>query len=87
MKTSLKIVALATAAGYPCVAFAEFLGAPIPHPINAENALGVFSAALVGLLMIADYAPRHLTKRTPHVAGYSALATPKRKRESHRLAA
>ena len=87
MKTAIKVIALLIAAGYPVVAFAEFLGASVPHALNAENALAAFSVALVALLMIADYSPRRLTKRTPHVAGYSALATPARKRESHRLAA
>lgn len=55
MKTSLKLIALLIAAGYPCVAFAEFLGASVPAVINAENLVALFSAALVGLLMTADY--------------------------------
>jgi hypothetical protein len=82
MKTTIKVIALVIAAGYPCVAFAEFLGAPVPSIINAESALGLFTAALAVLLMIGDYTRRPL----PHTKA-SYTRTPFRKRESHRLAA
>ena len=55
MKTSLKLIALFIAAGYPCVAFAEFLGASVPAALNAENAVALFSGVIVALLMIGDY--------------------------------
>jgi hypothetical protein len=80
MKTSLKLIALLLAAGYPCVAFAEFLGARVPSVINAENTVALFSAALVALLMLGDYARR----RTFSVATANELAF---KHEKHRLAA
>ncbi len=80
MKTSLKLIALLIAAGYPCVAFAEFLGAPVPSAINAENVVALFSAALVGLLMIGDYSDR----RTFSVEAANNAAI---KEEKHRLAA
>ena len=55
MKTSLKLIALLVAAGYPCVAFAQFVGARIPAFINAQNTAGVFTAVFVGLMLIEDY--------------------------------
>ena len=60
MKTSLilKSLALLLAAGYPVVAFAEFLGAHIPSSINAESSLAVFAFAVIGLTLGADYARR-----------------------------
>lgn len=85
MKTSLKLLALIIAAGYPLVAFAEFAGAPMPASLNAENALALFSVVIAALLMIGDYSRRRLTfigapSRRPKSAA-------QRKRESHRLAA
>lgn len=58
MKTSLKLIALLLAAGYPCVALAQFAGAQLPAVINAENAAGLFTAVFVGLMLLKDYAPR-----------------------------
>ncbi len=82
MKTTIKVIALLIAAGYPCVALAEFAGASIPSALNAENALCVFTATLAVLLMIGDYS----RGRIAHTAS-SYSRTPFRKRESHRLAA
>jgi len=88
MKTSLaiKFAALLLAAGYPVVAFAEFLGAPLPASINAENALGLFSAAVIVLTLIADYSRRSRTLiATATETAPAAVCL--RARESHCLAA
>lgn len=82
MKTTIKVIALLIAAGYPCVAFAEFLGAPIPSAINGENALAAFTAVVAVLLMVGDYSRRSIAH-----GATSYTRTPFRKRESHRLAA
>ena len=58
MKTSLKLIALLLAAGYPCVAFAQFAGAQVPAAINAQNAASLFTVVFVGLMLLKDYAPR-----------------------------
>jgi hypothetical protein len=58
MKTSLKLIALILAAGYPCVAFAQFVGAQVPAFINAQNTASVFTVVFVGLMLLKDYAPR-----------------------------
>lgn len=82
MKNTIKVIALLIAAGYPCVAFAEFLGASIPSVVNGENALGMFTAVLAVLLVVGDYSRRSIAHRA---TSYSR--TPFRKREAHRLAA
>ena len=58
MKTSLKLIALVIAAGYPCLALAQVAGARLPAAINAENTVGAFTAVFVGLMLLKDYAPR-----------------------------
>lgn len=85
MKTTIKVIALLIAAGYPCVAFAEFAGASIPSALNAENALIAFSIALAVLLMIGDYSRRAFAFNSP--ARLGAKPVTRSKRESHRLAA
>ena len=67
MKTSLKLIALILAAGYPCVAFAQFAGAQVPAFINAQNTAGLFTAVFVGLMLIKDYSrpSRSLTLTSP----------------------
>ena len=64
MKTSLKLIALLLAAGYPCVAFAQFVGAKVPAFINAQNTVGIFTAVFVGLMLIKDYSRPRLTLRS-----------------------
>ena len=64
MKTSLKLIALLLAAGYPCVAFAQFVGAKVPAFINAQNAAGVFTAVFVSLMLIKDYSRPSLSLRS-----------------------
>jgi hypothetical protein len=58
MKTSLQLIALLLAAGYPCVAFAQFAGAPVPAALDVQNIAGVFTAVFVGLMLLKDYSPR-----------------------------
>ncbi len=58
MKTTIKIIALLTAAGYPCVAFADMLGASLPAAINLETTGALFVSALVSLMFISDYSRR-----------------------------
>lgn len=84
MKTSLKVIALLLAAGFPCVAFAEMLGVSVPAIANVENVVIVFSSAVFGLTLVTDYTRRSrmLTAVTP--ADVPAARTP---RENHRLAA
>jgi len=84
MKTSLKLIALLLAAGFPCVAFAEMLGASIPAIANTENVVTVFSFALLGLTMITDYTRR---SRTLTVVAPTAVPAPRASRENHCLAA
>lgn len=81
---SLKLLALSLAAGYPCVAFAEFAGARVPHVLNGENALAAFSFALLGLLMVSDYSRRF---RAPAIALESCCDDHRASDETHRLAA
>ena len=64
MKTSLKLIALLIAAGYPVAAFAQFAGAPIPAALNAQNVVGLFTAVFVGLMLLKDYAPQRLSLAT-----------------------
>ena len=61
MKTSLQLIALLLAAGYPVAAFAQFAGVPVPAAVNAQNVIGLFTAVFVGLLLFKDYAPPRLT--------------------------
>ena len=55
MKTSLKLIALLLAAGFPVAAFAQFAGAQVPAALNVQNAAGLFTAVFVGLLLLKDY--------------------------------
>jgi hypothetical protein len=68
MNSSLKLIALLLAAGYPCVAFAQFAGAQVPAFINAQNTASLFTVVFVGLMLLKDYAPRRpslLSATTP----------------------
>jgi len=58
MKTSLKLIALLLAVGYPVAAFAQFAGAQVPAVINAHNTASVFTVVFVGLMLLNDYSPR-----------------------------
>ena len=64
MKTSLKLLALLIAAGTPVAALAQFAGARLPAVINAQNAVGVFTAVFVGLMLIKDYSRPSLSLST-----------------------
>jgi len=55
MKTSLKLIALLLAAGYPVAAFAQFAGASIPAASSLPTIAGVFTAVFVGLMLLKDY--------------------------------
>jgi hypothetical protein len=55
MKTSLKLIALLLAAGYPVAAFAQFVGASIPAVANAQNVAVLSTIMLVGLMLLKDY--------------------------------
>ncbi|MDB6095341.1 MAG: hypothetical protein JWM32_2903 [Verrucomicrobia bacterium] len=57
MKTSLKLIALLIAAGYPCVALAQSAGLSIPS-FSPETAVSVFATALIGVIMVGDYSRR-----------------------------
>ncbi len=59
MKTTIKIIALLAAAGYPCVAFANFFGASLPASLNLETFGAVFVVALASLTFISDYSRRY----------------------------
>lgn len=82
MKTSLKSIAVLLAAGYPCVAVAEFFGISVPSVFTNEIALGIYTALLVGLIMLVDYSRRPY----PRVARCVPPA-PRAGGERHRLAA
>ena len=58
MKTTLKIIALLIAAGYPVVALAESAGITVPSYFTAEYVLGLFVASIVGLTLFSDYSRR-----------------------------
>jgi hypothetical protein len=75
MKTFLKILALAIAAGFPCVAFAQFAGAPVPAAFNAESATLVFALIVGALLMLGDYgrARPSLVAASSNPIGYRML--------------
>jgi len=82
MKNSLKITALLVAASFPCVAFAEILGAKIPAVLNVENTATLFALLIIGLTVVTDYSRR---SRTALAESYSKFV--EGKGESHRLAA
>lgn len=82
MKTSLKITALLLAASFPCVAFAEMLGASVPTFFNMEIASAVFAVLLIGLTVIGDYSRRC---RSSVARSYCSFVN--HKGETHRLAA
>ena len=71
MKTSLKLIALLIAAGYPVAAFAQFAGAQVPSIINAQNIASVFTAVFVGLMLLKDY-----SRRTPSLAVSAPVIVP-----------
>ena len=56
MKNISKITALFFATTFPCVAFAEILGAPVPAAFHLENGATIFASLLFGLTFVADYA-------------------------------
>jgi len=87
MKTSLilKSLALLLAAGYPLVAFAEFLGAHVPAAVNAETSLAAFAAVVIGLTLGTDYSRRSGSLLA--VGGAKAAPVRRGSAESHRLAA
>ena len=66
MKTSLKIIALLIAAGYPVVALAEFAGLNVPSYFTPEYVVGLFVASLVGLTLFSDYSRRLRDLNVPH---------------------
>jgi len=76
MKTSLKIIALVIAAGFPVAALAEFAGLSFPVSLSPETVLGVFVTALVGLTLVSDYSrkARNLAVATAPVIVPSANA-------------
>lgn len=84
MKTTIKLFAFLLAAGYPCVAFAEFLGARVPSTLNVENVVGLFALAVTALILISDYSRRGV--RTISLPA-TAPAMGRRTHECHRLAA
>lgn len=85
--TAIKLVALITAAGYPCVALAQSFGAPLPTFATAGVMFNVFCIALVSLTVIGDYTRRN--RVLARFAAPSASPAPAclRRPESHRLAA
>ena len=82
MKTSLKITALLLAASFPCVAFAEILGANLPAPLNVEYTASLFSMLLIGLTLMSDYSR---PSRSAFSRSYARFV--EGKGETHRLAA
>jgi hypothetical protein len=82
MKTSLKITALLLAASFPCVAFAEMLGASVPSFFNMEIVSALIAVVLIGLTVIGDYSHRC---HSSFARSYCRFAN--RKGETHRLAA
>jgi hypothetical protein len=61
MKTLLSLISLITAAGFPCLAFAELAGARLPASVNAETALAVFATSSLLLIALFDYTRRFKT--------------------------
>jgi hypothetical protein len=64
MKTSLKFIALALAAGFPIAAFAQFAGASIPAAASIPAVTGLFTAVFVGLMLLKDYSRPSLSLST-----------------------
>jgi hypothetical protein len=87
MKTTLKLVALVIAVGFPIVTFAEFLGAPIPAFVNAEEALLAFSFAIGGLLLMRDYTSALPALKSDYRVRRSSAYGIRRNAEVSRLAA
>ncbi len=85
MKTSLKIIALVLAVGYPVAAFAQFAGASIPAVANAQNVAVVSTVLLVALMLIRDYSRPtvSLVRKAPVIAPPAACFA----RRADRLAA
>ena len=61
MKTLLRFISLVTAAGFPCLAFAELAGARLPASVNAETTLAVFASSSLLLIALFDYTRRFKT--------------------------
>jgi hypothetical protein len=83
MKSFLTFSALFLTAGYPCVALAESIGAPVPAFLTANLVVALFSATVMLLLMLGDYSPAARLYSGSTARGYTAAS----RRESHRLAA
>ena len=71
MKTSLKITALLLAASFPCVAFAEILGANLPAALNVEYTATLFVMLLIGLTLMGDYSRRSRTALSRNYARFA----------------
>ncbi len=82
MKTSLKLIALVLAAGYPCLAVAEIFGAKLPTVLNFESVATLFSLLLIGLTLVGDYSRRSSSLASP-IVGTGVQPN----HETHRLAA
>ena len=82
MKTSIKITALFLAVSFPCIAFAEILGANVPAVASVENTATLFSLLIIGLTVVSDYSRRSRTALSQSYAKFVAG-----KGETHRLAA
>jgi len=82
MKNSVKLPATLLTLGLSAITLAQVAGTPISAAVTVEIAAGVYTAALLGLMLVHDYS-RGPAARKPAVAAPSvALAC-----ESHRLAA
>lgn len=81
MKPTLKALSLLLATAYPCLAYAEFLGARITPAADAGTLTGFFAIVLLGLIAVSDYSRRlrlaAIRRRTRPICGS----------ECHRLAA
>ena len=83
MNTYIKSLAFVLAAGSPCVAFAEALGAHVPNAFTAENLVAAFALVVIALLVSLDYT-RSDKRRFSRAAERAIVGN---KTESHRLAA
>jgi hypothetical protein len=58
MKTSLKVLALSLAVGFPSALLAEASGLRVPAVFDAQYALSAYFAAFIVLVSVSDYSRR-----------------------------
>jgi hypothetical protein len=81
MKTSLTLLALVTGIASPVAFAAELSGLELPAALHSPYLAAAFTVAIVGLLLLADYA------QTRSILPRRATVAPLPQKSTHALAA